>query len=289
MWRPPVPLVREVLHARFETHAYPAHTHAEWTVLLVDHGAVTYALGRESHLAAPASVTLLPPGVPHDGRSAVRGRAFLKRVLYVEEGWLPAWAVGAAAALPTAAEEAALAAAAEFHASVLDPREALSAEGALLHLRQSLLGHLGQAPSQVSDAPLARRLRELLEDRLTETFTLVEAGRVLGAHPSHLVRVFSRAYGIPPHRYVVGRRVDLARRMLLGGHTPTEAAALAGFHDQAHLTRHFRRTLGTTPGTFTGATRPSPGPDRLDPDWLAVGRAGGCRREDVQAGRAALR
>lgn len=251
-WRPAVPSVHEVLHARFESHAYPAHTHAEWTVLLVDDGAVTYDLGRTSHLAAPAALTLLPPHVPHDGRSAVRGRAFRKRVLYLEADWLPATAVGAAVALPTTADASALAAAGAVHASVLDPADVLSAEGALLGLRERVLGHLGGAAAVVGDAPLARRLRELLEDRLTETFTLAEAGHVLRAHPSHLVRAFSRAYGIAPHRYVVGRRVDLARRLLLDGRSPAEAAAVAGFHDQSHLSRHFRRTLGTTPGRFTG-------------------------------------
>lgn len=76
------------------------------------------------------------------------------------------------------------------------------------------------------------------------------AAEELGAHPSHLVRAFSRAYGIAPHRYQVARRVDLARRLLLDGHRPAEAAVLSGFHDQAHLTRHFRPVLGITPGAF---------------------------------------
>jgi AraC-like DNA-binding protein len=55
---------------------------------------------------------------------------------------------------------------------------------------------------------------------------------------------------MPPHRYVTGRRVDLARRLLVAGSRPAEAAASAGFHDQAHLTRHFRAFLGTTPAAF---------------------------------------
>lgn len=64
------------------------------------------------------------------------------------------------------------------------------------------------------------------------------------------MRAFSQAYGIAPHRYVTGRRVDRARRLLLDGRTPAEAAVEVGYHDQAHLTRHFRRVLGTTPGAF---------------------------------------
>nr|WP_310206490.1 helix-turn-helix domain-containing protein [Paenarthrobacter nitroguajacolicus] len=44
--------------------------------------------------------------------------------------------------------------------------------------------------------------------------------------------------------------MDRARRLLLDGRPAAEAAVEAGFHDQSHLTRHFRRVLGTTPGAF---------------------------------------
>lgn len=70
-------------------------------------------------------------------------------------------------------------------------------------------------------------------------------------HPSHLVRVFSRTYGMAPHQYLIGRRVDLARRLLADRHTAADAANLSGFHDQSHMTRHFRRILGITPGALT--------------------------------------
>lgn len=80
-WHPEVPLVREVLHATFEHHAYPAHTHGDWTVLLIDDGAVAYELDRAKHHAEPAAITVLPPHVPHDGRSAIDGRPFRKRVI----------------------------------------------------------------------------------------------------------------------------------------------------------------------------------------------------------------
>jgi hypothetical protein len=67
-WRPDVPGVSEVLHASFTDHAYPLHTHDTWTLLLVDTGAVRYDLERHEHAALGSRVTLLPPGVPHDGR-----------------------------------------------------------------------------------------------------------------------------------------------------------------------------------------------------------------------------
>jgi AraC-like DNA-binding protein len=66
------------------------------------------------------------------------------------------------------------------------------------------------------------------------------------------VRTFARRYGLPPHRWVTGRRVELARRRLLAGEPIADVATAVGFHDQAHLHRHFTRLVGTTPGRFRG-------------------------------------
>ncbi|MFG6503467.1 helix-turn-helix domain-containing protein [Microbacterium sp. P05] len=251
-WRPAVPGVHEALHATFRDHAYPAHTHDAWTVLLVERGAVRYDLERSAHVTSPEVLTLLPPGVAHDGRSVEPGRPYRKRVLYLDAAWLPAAAVGAAVHRPSIEGADAAAIARAVHAASSIPGEELLAESGVLALREHISRFFGDGSSvTVRDDPLARRLRSLLDERLDASFTLREAGALLGAHPSHLVRSFSRAYGIAPHRYVTGRRVDLARRLLLAGATPAAAAAQAGFHDQAHLGRHFRRVLGVTPSTFT--------------------------------------
>lgn len=249
-WHPDVPLVQEVLHARFEHHAYPTHTHESWTVLLVDDGAVTYDLDRHDHLATPSALTLLPPQVPHDGRSALAEKGFRKRVLYLEPEWLPATAIDAATDSPTLRGADALATVTDIHAALADPADDLAAECGVLALRELAVSQLTPATEAAADAPLARRLRDMLDDRLTENITIAEAAAELGTHRSHLVRVFTRNFGIAPHRYVIGRRVDRARRLLLAGRSPAEAAAESGFHDQAHLTRHFRSTLGMTPGVF---------------------------------------
>ncbi|TDD22012.1 AraC family transcriptional regulator [Nonomuraea diastatica] len=67
---------------------------------------------------------------------------------------------------------------------------------------------------------------------------------------SALLRSFRRAYGLPPHAYVVQLRVRRARALLERGTPPAEAAVAAGFCDQSHLSRHFRRMVGVTPGAY---------------------------------------
>src|SRR5262245_23457849 len=81
-WKPAVPGIHEVFHARFVDHAYPPHTHDAWTVFIVDEGAIRYDLETRHRGAAGARVTILPPYVVHDGRPAT-GAGFRKRVLYL--------------------------------------------------------------------------------------------------------------------------------------------------------------------------------------------------------------
>ena len=252
-WHPGVPLVREVLTATFERHAYPAHTHDAWTVLFISEGAVAYTLDGSARKAVPATITLLPPHVPHDGRTAVSGRAFRKRVLYLEESWLPSESIGAAVARPLMADPQATRTLARLHRALQSPGDELAAEGGILSLGTLAREHFGTEAESARDAPLARRLRAMLDDHIAETFTLTQGARELGVHPSHLVRVFSAAYGIPPHRYVTARRVDRARRLLGQGQPAAAVASEVGFHDQAHMSRHFRRILGATPGAFAAA------------------------------------
>ncbi|MCW2751494.1 MAG: AraC family transcriptional regulator [Aeromicrobium sp.] len=248
-WRPGVPGVGEVLHAHFTEHAYPAHTHEHWTMLLVDTGGVVYDLDRRSHRAPPRSLTLLPPHVPHDGR-AIHPAGFDKRVVYLDGRWLPDRLIGAAALWPTIEDEALRANVGHLHRSLAEPGDELEAESRLALICERVIRNLGEAaePIVASHSGLARRVRERLDEH--EPTTLESLAGDLGAHSTQLIRAFSREYGLPPHRYVTGRRIGRARALLLDGMPPADVAAAVGFYDQAHLTRHFRRMLGTTPGAY---------------------------------------
>ncbi|MEU9831255.1 AraC family transcriptional regulator [Streptosporangium sp. NPDC048047] len=101
------------------------------------------------------------------------------------------------------------------------------------------------------------RLRELLDARVETGLPLREAAVILGSHPTHLIRCFKQTYGLPPHAYLTGRRIERARRLLLNGQRPAEVATSVGFHDQAHLNRHFVRHIGTTPARYVTGEDPS--------------------------------
>jgi AraC family transcriptional regulator len=75
--------------------------------------------------------------------------------------------------------------------------------------------------------------------------------------PYHFARQFKAATGLPPHRYVIARRVERAKQLLQGGGDPSlaEVAAHAGFSDQSQFCHHFRRLVGVTPGRFRTPAR----------------------------------
>jgi len=251
-WRPDVPGLTEVLHAHFTDHVYPAHTHDAWTLLLVDDGAVRYDLDRHAHGATRSLVTLLPPGVPHDGR-AESPAGFRKRVLYLEPDVLGVGRVGTAVDRPAFDDAPLRDRLSALHRALAPGGDALEAESRLGFVLERLGQHLDRevtGPADVRDDALADRVRELIDARVAEGVSLAEAAELFGVHPTHVVRAFTRRHGLPPHRYLTGRRIDLARRLLLAGLPTAEVAAAAGFADQPHLTRHFRRMLATTPAAY---------------------------------------
>ncbi|MGW1781698.1 AraC family transcriptional regulator [Streptomyces sp. NPDC002143] len=266
-WRPAVRGVAEVFHAHFTEYAYPMHVHEAWTLLIVDDGAVRYDLDRHEHGTPHDTVTLLPPHVPHNGSPAT-AQGFRKRVLYLDSDVLGEELIGAAVDAPDLRDPVLRRRVGQLHSALARPGDELEAGSRLTLIGERLRDHLHshrQSPLRARqrtgpprpDPVLARRLRELLDERVVQGLALEEAAALVQAHPAHLVRAFSSAYGIAPHQYLTARRVDLARRLLLDGRPPGAVAVAAGFYDQAHLTRHFRKLVGVTPGRYGDRRKPS--------------------------------
>lgn len=251
-WRPRVPGVVEVFHAHFTEHAYPMHVHDVWTLLIVDNGAVRYDLNRRECGTPHDTVSLLPPQVPHNGSPATP-QGFRKRVLYLDLSQLDEGLIGPAVDHPDIVDPLLRRRIGQLHAALTRPGDELEAASRLALIGERLRGHLlprlAAAPPD-SDPGVAHSLRELLDERLFHGMTLDEAATLVPAHPTHLVRAFSAAFGIAPHQYLMSRRVDHARRLLLDGRPPAEVATAVGFYDQSHLTRHFKRFVGVTPGRY---------------------------------------
>jgi AraC family transcriptional regulator len=102
-----------------------------------------------------------------------------------------------------------------------------------------------------------RAVLEYIEEHLGAAPTLAEIAAVAGLNPYHFARQFKAATGLPPHQYVITRRVERAKHLLREGTDSSlaEVAARAGFYDQSQFSHHFKRVVGVTPGQYRKPSR----------------------------------
>jgi AraC family transcriptional regulator len=138
------------------------------------------------------------------------------------------------------------------------PGGLLYAESLGLALSVHLLGRY-EAPLRLPrglSKPQLRRVTDYVEEHLAEDLSLARLAEVAGISASHLKAQFKRSTGLPVHEYVVQRRVERAKALLLGGRLPaSQVAAEAGFAHQSHMARCMRRVLGVTPSAVAGRSR----------------------------------
>jgi AraC family transcriptional regulator len=93
---------------------------------------------------------------------------------------------------------------------------------------------------------------EYIEEHLDAEISLDDLAAVVHLSPYHFARLFKASTGLPPHQYVITRRIERAKRLLRGGDdlSLAQVAARVGFWDQGHFTRHFKRLVGVTPRRF---------------------------------------
>lgn len=99
-----------------------------------------------------------------------------------------------------------------------------------------------------------RRLVEFIEGHLEQDLSLAELAQVAGISVSHLKALFRRSFGMPVHQYVIHRRVDRAKALIVSRELPlSEIALRTGFAHQSHMAHMMRRHLGVTPAALSRA------------------------------------
>lgn len=103
----------------------------------------------------------------------------------------------------------------------------------------------------------ARRVdgaRHTLDDDYASDHTLAHLARDAGMSPFHFARVFRELTGLPPHRYLLQRRLRAAANRLRGGASVTDACFAVGFSSLSHFIHAFRRQFGVVPSRFTAGS-----------------------------------
>jgi AraC family transcriptional regulator len=96
-----------------------------------------------------------------------------------------------------------------------------------------------------------RRVLELIETGIEGGVSLQALARQAGLSRTHFATAFRQSTGMPPHRYLTGRRIAVARdKLATSGEPIAQVAFDCGFSSQAHFTESFRRATGITPAAF---------------------------------------
>ncbi|GAA0554498.1 AraC family transcriptional regulator [Actinomadura livida] len=251
----------DLLRARFVTHRFNRHTHDGYVFGVIEAGVEEFELGTGVERAGTGSVVVVNPGVVHGGHAGTpEGWAY--RVLYPPVDVVTGVAADLGARPGTPAFPDPVLddpAAAEMLRAVHRAGEKGDALAASTLLRTALAGlltrHARVRGHRASAAvpPAVREARDILHANLVDPPSLDRLAEAVGTRPFPLLRAFRDTVGLPPHAYLNQVRVRAARALLDEGLPPADVAARTGFADQAHLTRHFKRTLGVPPGAYRSA------------------------------------
>ena len=77
---------------------------------------------------------------------------------------------------------------------------------------------------------------------------------IAGLSRFHFLKAFAAQFGLPPHAYQIHLRIERSLPLLRQGMTLSHVAETMGFNDQSHFIRHFKRTMGVTPGQYKGTS-----------------------------------
>ena len=244
-------------------NAFPKHVHRSFSIGIVERGERS-VVGRDGTVhGREGDVFVVGPGEPHrciadnhDYRIVCIELDYLRHLLRGVEGGsedVPRFA-------PLAVTDDILYARITSFADMAGRTGCARGKEALLSaiLARLVSAHAraltGPAPRRTSRAAV-RRTREYVAERYHDSISLGELADVARLSPFHFSRVFSREVGVPPHAFQIQLRIDRARVQMLEGVPIAGAALNAGFADQSHFTRFFKRIVGVTPGDYLCGNR----------------------------------
>jgi AraC family transcriptional regulator len=221
----------------------PWHSHPHGCIAVVVGGTVRKRFTGTEQIAADGAVVTMPPEEPHEDVFGREGARIV--VVETDEG------VDAVRSFRDwNATHLALRIASEL--ADPDPLTPLAVEGLALEL--AVASRRGPAPVRPSE--WLEAARDLLHDRLLEPPSAEEIATAVGVHPGHLARAFRVHYGESLGGYARKLRLEWAAERLVRTEDPLAGLAFeAGFVDQSHFTRAFKRRFGLTPARYRQAHR----------------------------------
>ncbi|MGG6295905.1 AraC family ligand binding domain-containing protein [Leptolyngbya sp. AN02str] len=255
----------ELLYAHYITHSFARHTHDTFAIGVIMQGAEAFVYRGAQYVAPTGHVVVINPGEVHTG-SAATEMGWTYRMLYPAEELLRQAATetwGGAANTPYFAEPVIWDE--DLRRSLLLLHAALEHSDSPLEQDSRMVWTLAQMvqrhaiahrfePSVGRESGAVQRVQRYLHDHFAQSVTLNELAAIANLSPYYFLRTFRRQTGLPPHEYLNQVRLRQAKVLLRRGWAIADVAHHAGFSDQSHLTRQFKRMMGVTPGQYRQST-----------------------------------
>lgn len=252
----------ETIRAHFTGHAYDPHWHDSYLIGVTEQGVQQFSCRRQRHTSLPGKTFLLEPGEIHDGDTVHEG-GFTYRMLYLPPDWLSKQLAQLFEHQPdnyqlsisdtlTDSMPLALAVSQAFLTLHLQEPRVLR-DGSLDRMLELMTEHLSWRKTVSLDGMnpgIALRTQEFLHANLSNDIGMQDIAMAIESDRFRLTRQFKKAFGLPPHAYLIQLRLVEARRLLMLGMQPADVATELCFADQSHLGRWFKRAYRLTPTAY---------------------------------------
>lgn len=243
------------------TCAFEPHRHDFYAIGITTAGVQTFRYRGTRRICLPGQLHVLHPDETHDG-AAGTDDGFAYRILYLAPELVRDALDGRAlpfVADPVQRPTPTTHLVASLLADIDEPISDLARVEIGATLADTLLSLSGQPDRRpvTVDTRAVELARDYLAEHVREQIPASILEQVTGADRFTLARHFRWAFGTSPDRYRTLRRLALARTAIENGLPLAQAAAHAGFADQSHMTRQFKRTYGLTPARWTALTAAS--------------------------------
>ena len=242
--------------------AFAGHIHNGHVLWLNSEGGEQYSLKGCTNILQPGSVSIIEPGIVHSNRPWNSARRHLRSLYLGEEFFLYleklfTGEVKGKLTLPTSVIENCKCwqLAVLLHEAIINNDDQLLLEelsiSLFLQLKNLQFGEVIYCGSLDKSSDRINTIVEFMRAGCSDNLSLDRLAEIAQCTSYHLIRLFRNQVGMSPHAYLVQLRLEKAREYIDSGQGIAEAAFLAGFSDQSHLSRSFKKRYGLTPGLYS--------------------------------------